>query len=158
MVSATVLPGLNPLHVLLAACIFFLGVLQFAVLAGLFGAAISKMEDMGEGMKLYNVILIISAYVCLFMKAGSMAGGQATLAETVVGFIPLCSPFLVPMNLLIGQTSLITALLVIVIQVVFLILCLKLVTKVYTSMILYKGNVIKFRQILGLARGKEVEQ
>lgn len=158
MVSATVLPGLNPLHVLLAACIFFLGVLQFAVLAGLFGAAISKMEDMGEGMKLYNVILIISAYVCLFMKAGSMAGGQATLAETIVGFIPLCSPFLVPMNLLIGQTSLIMALLVIVIQVVFLILCLKLVTKVYTSMILYKGNVIKFRQILGLARGKEVEQ
>lgn len=158
MVSTTVLPGLNPLHVLLAACIFLLGVLQFAVLAGLFGAAISKMEDMGEGMKLYNVILVISAYVCLFMKAGSMAGGQATLAETVVGFIPFCSPFLVPMNLLIGQTSLITALLVIVIQAVFLILCLKLVTKVYTSMILYKGNVIKFRQILGLARGKEVEQ
>ncbi len=160
MLDIAVLPGLTLVNLIVALLIFFFGVIQFSILAGFFGAAISKMEDMGEGMKLYNLILLFSAYICLFVEMGSFIGSveRTELIKRVISFIPLCSPFTVPMNLLTGQTTLVVSLCVMVVQVLCLVLSLKLVTRVYTTMILYKGNVLKFSQIMRLIGGKEVAQ
>lgn len=157
VVSATNMPGLSLFNIIVAVVSFLSGVLFFAIMAALFGAAISKTEDMGEGMKIFNVILVLSAYAGLGIKISSLASGGGGLIERILCFVPFCTPFLAPANLLTGVIPLYLVLAILAVQIISIVLLSMLVTRVYRSMIMYKGDVMKLRQIFRLARRKEAD-
>ncbi|MDE6517583.1 MAG: ABC transporter permease, partial [Acetatifactor sp.] len=47
---------------LLAAAMILVGVLFFSIVAGLAGASVSKMEEMAEGLKIYQLLLLVGSY------------------------------------------------------------------------------------------------
>lgn len=137
-------------------CILFLfllaGVCFYALLAGLFGAAISKIEDMAEGMKTYNFIMIIGAYSGIGLSMAQIMGNGAATVSYVLSFIPICAPFVVPMQLLAGKISISFALAGLVVLIGFTVFLARFVGKVYQVMLLHQGNTLKFRDIISLGR------
>lgn len=157
LLSVTTFPGLTPFNVVLALISFLLGVVFFSVLAGLFGATISRIEEMGEGMKVYNLILLLGAYSAIGIRMFSL-GETGSMAEKVIGFIPFSAPFILPTNVLMGLSSTVYSIIAVVVQAAFTIVLFYLVARVYKTMIMYKGSRLTLKELLPLIFKKEVRE
>jgi ABC-2 type transport system permease protein len=148
--------GLSPAFILIAVMFLLVGVVFYAILAGLFGAAVSNMEDLATGMPANNMLLVVSAYAAIGLNLTKRLDGQYDLIEGVLSFVPITAPFIVPINLLSGQTSIWFAILSLAAQIVFVILLAQFVFKVYRAMLLYKGERLKIGKILRLSKERTV--
>lgn len=137
---------------LLVLLILLLGVVFYALLAGLFGAAISRIEEMAEGMKTYNFILIIGAYAGIGISMAQMSGADVESLIYILSFIPITAPFIVPMELFTGSIPLWAGGLAALLLLLFIVAAAVFVGKVYHSMLLYQGNTMKLKQILKIGR------
>lgn len=146
---------ISPLDVLLAVVIILCGVLFYCILAGLAGASVSKMEEVGEGMKLYNMIMVIGAYLGLALCIVLMLGGDNQVFTIVCSLIPISTPFVVPACLLLGKVSVGIALLSLVLLLAVTALLFSFTAKVYESMIFYNGSVMKLKDILQIAKNRQ---
>lgn len=146
---------ISPLDVLLAVVIILCGVLFYCILAGLAGASVSKMEEVAEGMKLYNMIMVIGAYLGIGLCIVLMAGGDNQVFTIVCSLIPISTPFVVPACLLLGKVSVGIALLSLVLLLVVTALLFSFTAKVYESMIFYNGSVMKLKDILQIAKNRQ---
>ncbi len=69
------LSSVTPVNLILAFLILVAGFLLYGMLAALAGAAVSKMEEISEGVKIYSFIMIIGAYLSIFViSSGSYTG------------------------------------------------------------------------------------
>lgn len=143
--------GLSPLNVILAFVIFVEGFLFYGLIAGLSGAAVSRLENINEGMKIYTMLLLIGAYASMF----SAMGGKKYM---FLYLFPITSPFNATAYLFTGDISAAMALLSIVILAVCILLMLKFVSAVYESMIFYNGNTLGLKQIILLAGKKNSDE
>lgn len=144
---------LSPARIIIAALIAFLGVVFFGFLAGLFGAAVSRIEDMAEGLKVYNILLILGAYSGIGLSIAKVSGGGFIMLERVLSFVPISAPFVVPMELLMGEIGIPFAILVCIVMIGFTILLALFVARVYQTMLLHKGDKIKLKTMIRLGRG-----
>lgn len=139
-------------NLILSVVIILLGVLFYSIVAGLAGASVSKMEEMAEGLKVYQVLLTLGAYIGIFLCILQILG---TANETVVNIccmIPIATPFIVPANLLTGHVSVVWAIISIIILIIATAGLLVFTARVYESLIFYNGNVMKFKDILQIAK------
>jgi len=129
-----------------------LGFVFFGVIAALAGATISKMDELAEGVKIYSMILVISAYICMaILMAGNIGSGAGGIVNAVL-VIPFTSIFLLPGYLLLGKASVGTALIAILIQAAAIILLFKFVSNVYEYLIYHKGSPVKIKQIISISK------
>lgn len=136
--------GLAPVNIILAFVIFIEGFLFYGLIAGLSGAAVSRLENINEGMKIYTILLLIGAYASMF----SAMGGKKYV---FLYLFPITSPFNATAYLFTGDINIAMALLSIAILAVCILLMLKFVSAVYESMIFYNGNTLGLKQIILLA-------
>ena len=128
---------------LLALC---LGFLFYCVLAGFFGSFLRKTEDVASVMSLYNI----------FVVAGFMVSYMGTLMEkkaiiSVGRYIPVCSPFMLPADILVGNMKIYESLIALGILLATTILVIVGTGKVYEMGVLYKGTspvAKRFKKIL----------
>lgn len=150
------LSGVNAGNLGLAAVMILIGVLFYGIVAGLAGASVSKMEEMPEGLKLYQMTMMIGTYVGIILCVMQMLGNVSDIAVTICCILPLSAPFVVPANLLLGKVGMGTA----VISLAVLALCtaalFSFTAKVYESMIFYNGNVLKLKDILQIAKNRRM--
>lgn len=148
------LAGVNAGTVGLAAAMILVGVLFYGIIAGLAGASVSKMEEMSEGLKLYQMTMVIGSYVGIFLCIMQMLGNVSDVVVNICCILPLSAPFVVPANLLLGKVGMGTA----AISFAVLTLCtaalFSFTAKVYESMIFYNGNVLKLKDILQIAKNR----
>ena len=147
-----VLPGLSVGNVLLILLTVGMGILLYAILAGLAGASVSKLEELGEGMKLYQLTLVAGAYLAIGLDIVEMLGGANQGLIVLGSLLPISSPFITPANLLIGKISPAVALAGLAIQAACVAALFVFTSMVYESMIFYNGSVLKLKNILQLAR------
>lgn len=139
--------------ILILILTFVLGFLLYALIAGLAGASISKMEDLSAAIQPMSIIGVLGFYLAYMPQIGAMDGETNTLM-VVARYLPISSPFCLPSAYMLGQISLGEALL----SLAFLLLCVValclIVAKVYEHIVLYTGDRLKLSDMLKMAKNK----
>ncbi|MBQ9142602.1 MAG: ABC transporter permease [Lachnospiraceae bacterium] len=148
------LSGISLVDVLIAVVVILGGVLFYCILAGLAGASVSKMDEITEGLKLYNMVMVVGAYLGIGMCIVLMSGGDNQLFVNICSLVPISAPFVVPACVLLGKISMSIALISMVLILVVTGLLFAFTAKVYESMIFYNGSVLKFKDILMIAKNR----
>ncbi len=146
------LTGVTPVNIILIIIIIILGAMFYGCIAGIAGATVSKIEEMAEGMKIFTFAMLIGAYLPIFMAMTSETGGSWGGFEYVVFLLPLSSMFIVPEYLVLGKVSQAVTLGAIGLQVVFIVLVMLLVNRVYEHMLYSNGATLKLKDIIGMAK------
>ncbi len=141
---------------LLAAIMILVGVLFFSIVAGLAGASVSRMEEMAEGLKIYQLLLVTGSYIGIFLCIMQMMGNASDVVVNICCILPLSAPFVMPANLLLGKVGLGTGLVSLAVVVVCTAALFSFTARVYESMIFYNGNVLKLKDILQIAKNRRV--
>ncbi len=148
--------GVNVGTVLLAVVMILAGVFFYSIVAGLAGASVSKMEEMAEGLKLYQMFLVIGSYIGIFLCIMQMLGKVSQTVVDICCIIPLSAPFVMPANLLLGKLSMSVALISLAVVILSTAGLFSFTAKVYESMIFYNGNVLKLKDILQIAKNRRL--
>lgn len=143
--SSEMIKGISGVNIVSAIVIFFEGFLLFGLFAGLSGAAVSRIENIGEGMKLYSIILLIGAYISMFLP---MTGKRYTF----FCIFPITAPFYTPTYLLIGNVTPFITIFTMLVLACCILLLLKFVAMVYENMIFYNGQTLGLKEMIHLAR------
>lgn len=148
--------GVNAGTVLLAFVMILAGVFFYSIVAGLAGASVSKMEEMAEGLKLYQMLLVVGSYIGIFLCIMQMMGNVSQTVVNICCVIPLSAPFVMPANLLLGKLSMPVALISLALVLLSTAVLFSFTAKVYESMIFYNGNVLKLKDILQIAKNRKL--
>ncbi len=147
-------------NLILSLVVIMAGVLFFSIIAGLAGASVSKMEEMAEGLKLYQMLLVVGAYIGIFLCILQMMGTANEMIINICCLIPVAAPFIVPANLLTGHIHTGVAMISILILLICTGALFVFTARVYESLIFYNGKVMKLKDILQIAkkRGETAEK
>lgn len=148
------LSNIEVADVLVAVVIILCGVMFYSILAGLAGASVSKMEEIAEGMKLYQMVMVVGAYLGIGLCIVLMMGGENQAFVMVCSLLPFSAPFVVPACLILGKVTMGIALISMVLLLVLTALLFAFTAKVYESMIFYNGSVLKLKDILQIAKNR----
>ncbi len=143
--------NINIMNLLLCIVLVFLGLLFYAVLAGLAGATVSRLEELNEGLMLFTIVSMVGIYIGLGAANTLMSSGTNTYIMFAFLF-PLSSPFILPGAILVGKASLLLVGIAIVLQLAFIVILFRFVAGVYETLILHNGNTIKIKELLKIAR------
>lgn len=139
--------------ILILILTFVLGFLLYALIAGLAGASISKMEDLPAAIQPMSIIGVLGFYLAYMPQIGAMEG-ETNALMVVARYVPISSPFCLPSAYMLGQIGLGEALL----SLAFLLLCVVglclIVAKVYEHIVLYTGDRLKLSDMLKMAKNK----
>lgn len=145
----------SPVHILLGLAILLAGLLLYGVLAGICGASVSRMEEIGEALKLYNLLYIVGAYFALAVTMAS-AGGISVL-NCIAYLFPLSAPFIAPTHLIIGKMPLWLGLCSFAFLVLILALAFLLASRIYANMLFYNGSPMKVKDFVRFAKQSKKE-
>ena len=152
---AGLLSRVNPLTVLIAIVFILAGVLFFSILAGVAGASVSKMEEMAEGLKTYNMLMVVGSYIGIFLCVMQLNGSKSELLTNIFCMIPISSPFIAPANLLLGNIGIGYSLIGLAILLILVAALFFFASRVYESLIFHNGKVLKTKDIIMLAKSKK---
>ncbi len=153
------LSGISIAEIVVAVVVILCGVMFFCILAGLAGASVSKQEELAEGMKTYNMLSIVGSYIAIGVCIMMLSGGDNQLFINICSLIPVATPFVVPVCVLLDKIPMSIALIGLGILLVATGFLFSFTAKVYESMIFYNGKVLKLKDILQIAKTrKQVER
>lgn len=139
---------LDGMGILVVVVTSLLGYLGFGLLAGLCGAGCSSMDDASGAMSTC-MILIIAGYMVSIM--GFFSSGTL---RTVGCLLPVLSMFMAPMNYLSGNIGFGLVAASWGIQLLVILLLILMSARLYSRLIIYNGQRLKFFDILKMARGR----
>lgn len=151
LLPADIFQNINIFNLILCIILVCLGLVFYAILAGLAGATVSRIEELNEGLTLFTLVSIIGVYIGLG-AANTLTGTGVNGFVTFAFLFPLSSPFILPGAILIGRASLPLIGIAIVLEVAFIVLLFRFVAKVYETLILHNGNTIKLKQLFQLSK------
>lgn len=140
------LTGVNPGEVVVIVISAILGILTFAILAGICGAGCSTTEDV-NGANTMPMIIIMACYVIALMVSGFDSPGMNIFCS----LCPILSVFCAPVQFMLGNIGWPMQLLAWVIQCGVILLLLAITSKVYSDLLIYRGTRLKFGDILKMA-------
>ena len=149
---AAALPGaFNAGSIIAVIITLILGFLFFALLAGLVGASVSRLEDLAGAMQPLMLIAVVG-FMLAYMPSAMNFEGDMDGIITFSHFFPLSSPFALPSAILMGDMGAGEMVISLVMLVVMTLLAALLTAKVYEGMILYSGSRLKISQILKMVK------
>lgn len=146
------LSGISIPEIIVAIVVILCGIMFFCILAGLAGASVSKQEELAEGMKTYNMLGITGSYLAIAVCIVMLTGGDNQLFINICSLIPIATPFVVPVCVLLDKIPMSIALIGLGILLVATGFLFSFTAKVYESMIFYNGKVLKLKDILQIAK------
>lgn len=141
--------ALSPAAVVLAILIFCCGFLFYCVIAGLAGSMVTRPEEASSVQGVFTLPIVVSWLVCYL---GGFMEKENVLV--VARNIPFTIPFGVPVELLTGTVGILQGVISLVILLVFSVLCILLSARIYKGMVLYTGQKLSFKTIVGVIRNK----
>lgn len=141
--------ALSPVAVVLALITFCCGFLFYCVLAGMAGSMVSRPEEAANTQSIFTLPIVFSWLICYF----------ATLMEKegilrIARNIPFTIPFCVPIDLLTGAIGIVQGLISTIILLVFSILVIMVSGRIYKGIVLYTGQKLTWKNILGILKNK----
>ena len=138
--------GIQTVPVLVVS--FLLGYMTFALISGLSGACCSTTEDMQSANSASCIFALLGYTVALVGGAAFDSRGFAVFSS----LCPFVSVFSAPSNYICGRIGLPLLLLSFAIQLAMIAALMRLTSKVYRELIMYKGERIKFFGLFGYAK------
>ena len=148
--------NLNLFNVIICLVVVALGLIFCGALAGLAGATVSKIEELNEGLTMFMVVKMAGAYMGI-IAAGVLTDSGMTPFVIFALLCPISSPYLQPGAILVGKVSFLMATGAILLQIIFIILLMSFVAKVYETLILHNGNTVSFKALLKLSKSLKKE-
>ena len=139
----------SPVAVVLALVTFCFGFLFYCVLSGMAGSMVNRPEEAANTQMIFTLPIVISWLVCYF---GSLMEKESLLV--VARNIPFTIPFCVPVDLLTGAIGIGQGIVSTVILLVFSILVIMLSGRIYKGLVLYNGEKITLKNVIGVLRNK----
>lgn len=128
---------------------FILGFLLYALIAGLAGASISKMEDLSAAIQPMSFVGVLGFYLAYFPQIGGNT--EPNIISTISHYLPISSPFCLPSAYMLGQVSTGEAVISLLILLASVVVLTLLVAKVYEHIVLHTGNRLKISDMLKIA-------
>lgn len=149
---------INGLAIAAAVISLVLAYLTFAIVAGVSAAGCSSTEDT-QGATTGVTFLILAGYmISMFVSTGS----TPTLS-VITSLVPVVSVFSAPVHFMMGNIGVGILILSWVLQAVVVVLLSVFCAKIYSSLLMHRGNRIGFKQMFSMAgitkapkKGKEV--
>lgn len=145
-------------RLMICIVVILIGVLFFCILAGLAGASVSKLDELAEGMKIYQMMMILGSYAGIGVCVMQMIGGVNPMVLNVLCMIPISAPFILPMNMLMGKIDIWVGFISLGLLFLMTAALFSFTAKVYESMIFYNGSVLKLKDIIQIAKNRRVEK
>ncbi len=142
----------SPAAVILAILIFVIGFIFYCVIAGMSGSFVSKPEDVAQTQGIFTFPILISffaTYIASFAESESVM--------TVCRYIPFTIPFSVPAEVLTGAIPIWEALIALAILFVFSLLVIVISGRLYEGMILYNGQKMSMKKLIGIVTAKKIQ-
>lgn len=149
--STEAIKSLSVGNVIICIVMIGIGILIYGLLAGLFGASVSKMEDLQQGIKAYTFLILVAFFVSLTACEMMWTVGINGFVKFSMVF-PFTSVMILPGAILIGKATVSTIVVAIVLQVITAVIVLKFVSMIYESIIVMNGNPVTFKQMLAIAK------
>lgn len=137
--------------ILLSVVIVLLGFLMYCTLASISGAMASKQEDLSSTQSIFVLILVFSFYVSL---QGFFTGDGAATAQWA-DYLPFTAILTVPGKLMLSEISLLEGGISIGILTLTCLLFIVCAGKIYRSLVFYKGNVPKIKDVIAIILNKQ---
>ena len=154
IVNADLLKTMSVGNILLGILIIGLGILIYALIAGLFSATVSKMEELQQGMKNFNIIMIAS-FIAAVVSSNMMwtVGINGFVKFTL--YFPFTSVFVLPGSILIGKASAMMIIISLILMAATACAVLFFVSLVYETIIVSNGAPISLKQMINIAKGSK---
>ncbi len=136
--------------VIMALLIFCIGFLFYSVLASLAGCMVSKPEDTATSQAIFQFPVIISWLICYLAP---VMGNEGILK--VARYVPLTTPFCVPVDLITGNISLLEGGISMAVLLVFTLLVIMLAGRLHLGLILYTGQKPSLKVIGNMLRNNK---
>ena len=147
--------GANPINIIILVLLLVGGFVFYGFLGGIAGATVSKVEEMAEGMKLYTFVMIVGAYLPLFLvMGGTMGAGDPGVFGDVIMVLPISSVFITPGYLLLGKITTGMAAIALLVMLVSVVAMMFIVSTIFETLIYYNGNPMKFKDIMKIFKDK----
>lgn len=134
---------------IMALVVFFAGSLLFLALAGVAGSIISKPEDTANAQAVFVWPILISWLVPYF---ATMAENETVMK--ICRIVPFTAPFCVPAELMTGVVNWGIGILSTVLVLAMSAVIIWITAKIYRGMVLYTGQKVTFKSVIGVIRGK----
>lgn len=152
----SIFSSLSFVNIAICVVVIALGLMFCGTLAGLAGATVSKIEELGEGMTLFMIVNMVGAYIGLGAAIALMGSGMSGYVVFAL-LLPISSPYILPGAILVGKVSLPMAAGAIGLQVIAIVLLVRFVAKVYETLILHNGSTISFKALIKIAKSLKKE-
>lgn len=153
LIPKGVLSNLTVTNAVIAIVLIALGLLFYAIFAGVCGAMVSKMEELQEALKYFTFLSLIGMYGAIAAII-SMQSSSQNIFVKVCEMFPLTSPMITPGARIIGVTPISYALIAIVILLILDFVMLTLAARVYEGLITNMGNPMKLKEVVAMLRNK----
>ncbi|MBR4691722.1 MAG: ABC transporter permease [Oscillospiraceae bacterium] len=143
------LPG-----VLLAAAIILAGFLMYCAIGSIGGALASKPEDLGSCNSLFTLLLLASFFLTMFGENSS--GSRSLVANAAwMNYVPFTAVMSTPARALLGQVSVYTALISLVLTLAVALLAVLLAGRLYRLLVFRRGDPPKLKDVPALLKAGE---
>lgn len=149
-----VFAGFNLLMLVWIILLFILGFFFYSLIAGLFGASVSRIEDLQSAMLPLNLIGILGFYLAYMSPAFSVGSEGVSVMERISYYMPISSAFALPGAIISGTMGTVETLISIFVLAACGVFMLMFVARIYEAIIMNTGNRIKLGTMLKMAKKK----
>ena len=135
--------------VILTLLVFFLGLLLYYAIGGIGGSMVTKPEEVSSAAAVLTFPVLICWMIGYFASLN-----QSESMLTICRYIPFTAPFTVTAEILVGKVSIWVGLFVVVEMFAATLLLVWLAGKIYKGLVLYTGEKLSIRKMIGVLRGK----
>lgn len=143
--------GMSLGNVIICIFIMICGVLIYSLLAGLFGASVSKMEDLQQGLKTFNMIILLAFFAAIIGASLMQTVGDNAFVK-VITFVPFTAVMVLPGVLLIGKITMIELLIAIALLIATAIILLWFISRIYEGVIVSNGTTVSVKTMFSMAK------
>ncbi|MGN0436360.1 MAG: ABC transporter permease, partial [Wujia sp.] len=150
-ISSGAIKGLGVGNIIFCIFIMIVGVCMYSLIAGLFGASVSKIEEIQQGLQVFTIITLVAFFASLISINLMWSVGINAFVKVTM-YIPLTSVMIMPGVILIGEASIFEIIISIVIMLLTILFLFWFVSLIYESVIVMNGSIIKFKTMLEMAK------
>lgn len=141
--------GFSPTASVIAVVSLLAGFLLYVALAAFTGAFASKTEEVNNYYGIYTMVIV----VCwIFPYMNQLNGNEHMLS--ILRLVPFTAPFTVPADVLIGNTSIMIAVISTVLVILSTAVIVFIAAKAYKAFVLYRGKPLKIKDALKVVKKK----
>ncbi len=127
-----------------------IGFLLYVALAAFTGSFASKSDEISNYFGIYTMAVV----ACWMFPYINQLNGNDHMLK-ILRYVPFTAPFTVPADIIVGNISMATALISIVLMIIATAAVVFLAAKVYKLLVLYRGEPVKIKDVLKMLRNSK---